>query len=94
MAKRIKVGSTFLCEVPNGKVLWYVDSCDENGRDDVVGVGGEKKMRKLYEKLKETDYDIRLYKAIVLVESKITGNDIIDNVIDDEVVDSWYLEEE
>lgn len=87
-----KIGSTDIASRPDANIVFYADSCDEDrGTPEIVLMStSEAKVRLLYESLKKTDYDIKMYVALATWDK---GNDCW-NVIDDEVIDSWQVEEE
>jgi hypothetical protein len=91
---RFKIGSTEISSRPEASVIWYMDSCTQDrGTPEIILMdSSEAKVRKAFEDGKKEDsghYDIKLYIALATWNKE---NDCWD-IIDDEVVDSWYDEE-
>ena len=66
-------------------VVYYISSQDDSGREDQWGhTKSERKIRKAFEKAKETEYDMHLYRSLV---KGYYGANM--ELIDDEVIDSY-----
>ena len=88
---RFKIGSTEISSRPDASVIHYADSCTaDRGTPEIVLMdSNEAKVRKCFEDMKKTEFDIKLYIALAVwnVQDKCW------NIIDDEVVDSWSDDE-
>jgi len=83
MEKRTKIGSSKIADHPDAKIIFYISAMDDSGREDFVGhTKSEKKIMKLWEEMKIDNYDMHLYIALAK-----------EHLIDDEVIDSFVLED-
>lgn len=84
-----KIGCTEISKHPEAKVMYYISTLNESGRDEQYGhTESREEIDKLWANEKIDGYDAHLYVALVVDK----GDDGYE-LIDDEVIDCHVIEE-
>jgi hypothetical protein len=69
------------------KIEYYISSLDDSGREDQTYFKTRKSMLQAWKEMKPINYDMKSYKCLTMV------TDEQEDLIDDEIIDSYYNEE-
>lgn len=70
------------------KIGYYISSLDDSGREDQIFFSTRRAMLGAWKEMKPVNYDMKSFKCLIMVI------DEQEELIDDEVIDSWYNEAE
>jgi hypothetical protein len=86
------IGCTDESSVEFGQVKYYINTMDDNGREQTTDfISDKEEADKVWEEMKadESSYDMHYYKSLIVINADETELDLID----DEVIDSYQDED-